>query len=410
MYPYVSSCHIKIGLYMKNAHLKFCLVFSLAIAIISCKDTQKKEVEVVKEEVALDSTDLALLELDLPEGFEIKVFARGVDGARSMAMGDNGTLFVGTRNESTVYAIQDTDGDYIADNVIVLDTMAVPNGIAMRNGDLYVAQVGSLWKYPNIENQLGGTLTKELIYDDYPTEFHHGWKYIAFGPDDKLYVPVGAPCNICDSTNEDERFATITRMDPDGGNREIYARGVRNSVGFTWHPETGDMWFTDNGRDMLGDDTPPCELNHITEAGQHFGYPYCHGGIVKDPEFGDQHPCSDYVAPALQLGAHVAPLAIKFYTATMFPPEYQGKAFVAEHGSWNRSEKVGYRIMMVDVKDGDVVESKPFIDGWLNDATQKASGRPVDILWLKDGSMLISDDYGDAIYRVTYSDTSVASR
>ncbi len=395
---------------MKNAHLKLYLVFSLALAIIACKDTQNKDAEIVKEAVALDSTDLALLDLNLPEGFEIKVFARGVDGARSMAMGDNGTLFVGTRNENTVYAIQDTDGDYIADKVMVLDTMAVPNGVAMRNGDLYVAQVGSLWKYPNIENQLGGTLTKELIYDDYPTEFHHGWKYIAFGPDDKLYVPVGAPCNICDSTNEDERFSTITRMDPDGTNREIYAKGVRNSVGFTWHPETGDMWFTDNGRDMLGDDIPPCELNHITEAGQHFGYPYCHGGIVKDPEFGDQQPCSDFVAPALQLGAHVAPLAIKFYTATMFPPEYQGKAFMAEHGSWNRSEKVGYRIMMVDVKDGDVVESKPFIDGWLNEGTQKASGRPVDILWLKDGSMLISDDYGDAIYRVTYSDTSVASR
>lgn len=401
---------LKIRLYMKNTHLKFCLVFSLAIAIISCKDTQKKEVEIVKEEVALDSTDLALLELNLPEGFEIKVFARGVDGARSMAMGDNGTLFVGTRNENTVYAIQDSDGDYIADNVIVLDTMAVPNGVAMRNGDLYVAQVGSLWKYPNVENQLGGNLTKELIYDDYPTEFHHGWKYIAFGPDDKLYVPVGAPCNICDRTIEDERFATITRMDPDGSNREIYARGVRNSVGFTWHPETGDMWFTDNGRDMLGDDTPPCELNHITEAGQHFGFPYCHGGIVTDPEFGDQRPCSDFIAPALQLGAHVAPLGIKFYNGTMFPSEYQGKAFMAEHGSWNRSEKVGYRIMMVDVKDGDVVSSKPFIDGWLNDATQKASGRPVDILWLKDGSMLISDDYGDAIYRVTYSDTSLASR
>ncbi len=400
----------KIGSYMKNAHLKLYLVFSLAFAIIACKDTQKNEAEIVKEKVALDSTDLALLELNLPEGFEIKVFARGVDGARSMAMGDNGTLFVGTRNENTVYAVQDTDGDYIADNIMVLDTMAVPNGVAIRNGDLYVAQVGSLWKYPNVEGQLGGTLNKELIYDDYPTEFHHGWKYIAFGPDDKLYVPVGAPCNICNRTNEDERFSTITRMDPDGSNREIYAKGVRNSVGFTWHPETGDMWFTDNGRDMLGDDTPPCELNHITEPGQHFGYPYCHGGIVKDPEFGDQRPCSDFIAPALELGAHVAPLAIKFYTASMFPSAYQGKAFMAEHGSWNRSKKVGYRIMLVDIKDGNVVSSKPFIDGWLNEDTQKASGRPVDILWLKDGSMLISDDYGDAIYRVTYSDASVASR
>lgn len=393
---------------MKNELLKLCLILIFAFAIISCKDKQKEDTDAPKEEVALDSTDLALLKLTLPEGFKIEVYARGVDGARSMAMGNNGTLFVGTRNENTVYAIQDTDGDYRADNIMVLDTMAVPNGIAMRNGDLYVAQVGSLWKYPNVENQLGGTLEKELIYDDYPTEFHHGWKYIAFGPDDKLYVPVGAPCNICNRTDEDERFATITRMDPDGSNREIYARGVRNTVGFTWHPETGNMWFTDNGRDMLGDDIPPCELNQVTEAGQHFGYPYCHGGIVKDPEFGDERPCSDFVAPALQLGAHVAPLGVKFYTASMFPPQYQGKAFVAQHGSWNRSKKVGYKIMMVDVQDGKVVGSEPFIDGWLNEATQEASGRPVDILWLNDGSMLISDDFGDAIYRVTYTDSSVA--
>ncbi len=395
---------------MKLPLLKLSLVFTLAISNLSCKDDQKnKAAEATEKEVPMDSTDLALLELNLPEGFNIEVYARGVDGARSMAMGDEGTLFVGTRNENTLYAIQDTDGDYKADKVMVLDTMEVPNGVAMRNGDLYVAQVGSLWKYPNIENQLEGTPKKELIYDDYPTEFHHGWKYIAFGPDDKLYVPVGAPCNICNRTDEDERFSTITRMDPDGSNREIYAKGVRNSVGFTWHPETGDMWFTDNGRDMLGDDIPPCELNHITEAGQHFGYPYCHGGVVKDPEFGDERPCSDFVAPALALGAHVAPLGIKFYTASMFPSSYQGKAFMAEHGSWNRSKKVGYRIMMVDIKDGEVVSSEPFIDGWLNKETQEASGRPVDILWLKDGSMLISDDYGDAIYRVSYSDTGVAS-
>ena len=371
---------------MKISLLKLSLVFALVISTISCKENQKnKDAENVSDDVQLDSTDLALLELDLPEGFKIEVYARGVDGARSMAMGDNGTLFVGTRTENTVYAIQDTDGDFKADNVIVLDTMEVPNGIAMRNGDLYVAQVGSLWKYPNIEEQLGGTLNKELIYDDFPTEFHHGWKYIAFGPDDKLYVPVGAPCNICNRTNEDERFATISRMDPDGSNREIYARGIRNTVGFTWHPETGDMWFTDNGRDMLGDDIPPCELNHITEARQHF------------------------VSPALQLGAHVAPLAIKFYTGDMFPPNYKDKAFIAEHGSWNRSKKVGYRIMMADIKDGEVIDYVPFIDGWLNESTQEASGRPVDILWLKDGSMLISDDYGDAIYRVSFDDTALTS-
>ncbi|MGB3143279.1 MAG: PQQ-dependent sugar dehydrogenase, partial [Maribacter sp.] len=268
----------------KISFLKMTFAAALALSIFSCKETKKEETTVAKEEVPIDSTDLALLELNLPEGFEIKVFARGIDGARSMAMGDNGTLFVGTRNENTVYAIQDIDGDFVADNVMVLDTMAVPNGVAVRNGDLYVAQVGSLWKYPAVEDNLKGTPKKELVYDDYPPEFHHGWKYIAFGPDDKLYVPVGAPCNICNRTDEDERFGTITRMDPDGSNREIYAKGVRNTVGFTWHPESGDMWFTDNGRDMLGDDIPPCELNKITEVGQHFGYPYCHGGTIADPE------------------------------------------------------------------------------------------------------------------------------
>ncbi|SDS44477.1 Glucose/arabinose dehydrogenase, beta-propeller fold [Maribacter dokdonensis] len=394
---------------MKKTFLKSLAVLAILLSIQSCKENKKENTTTTNNEVELDSTDLALLELNLPEGFQIEVYARGVDGARSMAMGDNGTLFVGTRTENTVYAIQDTDGDFKADNIMVLDTMEVPNGIAMRNGDLYVAQVGSLWKYPNIENQLGNTLEKELIYDDYPTEFHHGWKYIAFGPDDKLYVPVGAPCNICNRTEEDERFATITRMDPDGGNREIYARGVRNSVGFTWHPDTKQMWFTDNGRDMLGDDIPPCELNTVTEAGQHFGYPFCHGGIVKDPEFGDLHPCSDFVDPALQLDAHVAPLGIKFYTGNMFPADYKGKAFIAEHGSWNRSKKVGYRIMMVYIEDGEAVNSEPFIDGWLDEAEQKATGRPVDLLLLKDGSMLISDDYGDAIYRVSYNETALAN-
>lgn len=393
---------------MNHIFFRASLLIFFVLMNFSCKETKKEESADVKEEVPMDSTDLALLDLNLPDGFEIKVYARGVDGARSMAMGPDGTLFVGTRNENTVYAIQDKDGDYKAETVMVLDTMEVPNGIAMRNGDLYVAQVGSLWKYPNIESQLGGTLNKELVYDDYPTEFHHGWKYIAFGPDDKLYVPVGAPCNICDSTVVDERFATITRMDPDGSNREIYAHGVRNSVGFTWD-DKGEMWFTDNGRDMLGDDIPPCELNHITEAGQHFGYPFCHGGTVKDPEYGDLRPCSDFVPPAKALGAHVAPLAVKFKSGNMFPSTYNGKAFIAEHGSWNRSKKVGYRIMLADIENGDVKGTEPFIDGWLNDETQKVSGRPVDLLWLNDGSLLISDDYGDAIYRVTYSDTQVAS-
>lgn len=383
----------------------------LSLFIISCKGKKEQqenledENQVVNaEETVVHETDLPLANLNLPPGFKIEVFAEGLDGARSMAMGDKGTLFVGTRNENTIYAVQDLDNDFYAEKVMVLDTtLEMPNGVAFKDGALYVAEVGRLLRYPNVEAQLSNLQEPEVIYDDYPTEFHHGWKYIAFGPDEKLYVPVGAPCNICERSSEDERFATITRMNADGSDREIYAKGVRNTVGFTWHPETGDLWFTDNGRDMLGDDIPPCELNRATEAGQHFGYPYCHGGTVKDPEFGDQFPCSDFVAPVQPMGAHVAPLAVKFYRGSMFPEKYRDYAFVAEHGSWNRSSKVGYRISLVKLQDNKAVSYETFIDGWLDEEKQEAFGRPVDMLFLNDGSMLISDDFGDAIYRITYT-------
>jgi len=373
----------------------------------SCKQTETNEkAELVQFDEPI--SELPIERLKLPKGFKVEIYADNVEGARSMAMGTNGTLFVGTRNDKTVYAIQDLDQDYKADHIKVLDsTLEVPNGIAFRNGSLYVAEVGRLLRYDNIESNLDAVPEPVVVYDDYPTEFHHGWKYIAFGPDDKLYVPVGAPCNICDSTVVDERYATITRMDPDGSNREIVAKGVRNSVGFTWHPETKELWFTDNGRDLLGDDVPPCELNRVTEIGQHFGYPYCHGGVVKDPEFGDLRPCSDFVAPVQAMGAHVAPLGIKFNTGSMFPDKYKNMAFIAEHGSWNRSSKVGYKISLVTLENNVATSYETFLEGWLDEESQERFGRPVDILFLKDGSMLISDDFGDAIYRVSYDATKV---
>jgi glucose/arabinose dehydrogenase len=387
------------------------LIFFVTGIMLSCGDKTDKEPDMAKESDEASETvtgeqnpsKLPLDRLNLPEGFHIDTFAEGVENARSMALGDDGTLFVGTRRADKLYAIRDLDGDYKADEIIVLDTtLKVPNGVAFRNGDLYVAEVNRLLRYPDIESNLESVPEPEVVYDDYPTEFHHGWKYIAFGPDDKLYVPVGAPCNICDSAQVDPRYASITRMDPDGSNREIVAHGVRNTVGFTWHPETGELWFTDNGRDMMGDDVPPCELNRVSEPGQHFGYPYCHGGTVKDPEYGDKAPCSDFVAPVQPLGAHVAPLGVKFDTGGMFPPEYKGHAFIAEHGSWNRSSKVGYRVTLVRLDGNKAVSYEPFIDGWLDEESQEAFGRPVDLLFLKDGSMLISDDVGNAIYRVTY--------
>ncbi|NNL01117.1 MAG: sorbosone dehydrogenase family protein [Eudoraea sp.] len=390
---------------------RYALLALVGIALFSCKEkkTEEKEVPVTVVQYEEAKSKLPLERLKLPPGFKIEVYADSIDGARSMAMGDNGTLFVGTRNDKTVYAIQDLDNDYRADHTIILDsTLEVPNGIAFRNGSLYVAEVGRLLRYDDIESKLSAIPEPVVVYDDYPTEFHHGWKYIAFGPDDKLYVPVGAPCNICDSTVVDERYASITRMDPDGSNREVYAKGVRNTVGFTWHPETNELWFTDNGRDMMGDDIPPCELNRVAEAGQHFGYPFCHGGTVKDPEFGEQRPCTDFVAPVQPLGAHVAPLGVKFPTGDMFPATYKNVAFIAEHGSWNRSKKVGYRISMVSLEGNESVGYETFIGGWLNEESQEQFGRPVDLLFLEDGSMLVSDDYGDAIYRVTYEKPGMA--
>ncbi len=391
----------------KYLTLRTLVLSTLLLSFFCCKEEPKIEPLIQYDEA---KSALPIEKLNLPPGFKIEVYADSIDGARSMAMGDNGTLFVGTRNENTVYAIQDRDKDYKADNVIVLDTtFEMPNGIAYRNGSLYVAEVGRLMRYDSIESKLNNPPKPKVIYDDYPTEFHHGWKYIAFGPDDKLYVPVGAPCNICDSTVSDKRFATITRMNPDGTDREIYAQGVRNSVGFTWHPESKEMYFTDNGRDMLGDDIPPCELNRVTKAGQHFGYPFCHGGVVKDPEYGDQNSCDNFVAPVQALGAHVAPLGVKFYTGDMFPEKYKQYAFIAEHGSWNRSKKVGYKISLVALQDGKAVSYETFLDGWLDDESQERFGRPVDLLQLKDGSLLISDDFGDAIYRISYNGGQLAS-
>lgn len=360
----------------------YCYLSFLAIAMLSaCGNSSENN------GTSEDDTDVPVIQLEkinLPDGFKISIYADGVTNARSMALSPNGTLFVGTKEEGSVYAVQDNDGDFKADKIHVLDTgLRAPNGVAFKDGDLYVAAINELRKYSDIESTLENPVSPEIIYDDYPKDYHHGWKYIAFGPDGKLYVPVGAPCNNCESNND--IYASITQMDPDGGNRVVYAKGVRNTVGFTWHPETNEMWFTDNGRDLLGDDIPPCELNRITSAGQHFGYPYCHGGTISDPEFGDKYPCSDFVKPEITLGAHVAPLGIKFYTADMFPEKYQGHVFFAEHGSWNRSSKVGYKISMVTIEDNQAVAYDTFIDGWLDEAEQEAWGRPVDVIVMKDG-------------------------
>jgi glucose/arabinose dehydrogenase len=343
--------------------------------------------------------DLPVTQLRLPEGFAIEVFAR-VDKARSMARAPGGTIFVGNRKGDSVWAVRDEDGDFSADRVVrVARGLEMPNGVAVRNGDLYVAEVSRILRFPDIENRLDDPPNPEVFLDGLPGETHHGWKYIAFGPDGKLYVPVGAPCNICMS--DDKRFASILRVDGDGSGLEIFAHGIRNTVGFDWHPDTGELWFTDNGRDWLGDDSPPDELNRASEPGLHFGYPFCHAGEIADPDFGDQRSCDEFVAPEQNLGPHVAALGMHFYTGDQFPAEYRGQVFIAEHGSWNRSEKIGYRISLVRIRDGRAVSYEVFAEGWLHG--ENAWGRPVDLLQLPDGSLLVSDDYAGAIYRISYT-------
>jgi glucose/arabinose dehydrogenase len=340
--------------------------------------------------------DVDLDDIKLPRGFEIEVYAH-VPNARSLTLGYNGVVFVSNRRQSSVYAVVPS-GDANPQVIEVAKDLDMPNGIAFHNANLYIAEVDRILMYRNIMSQLTQLPVPEVLQIQLPDERHHGWRYIGFGPDGRLYVAIGAPCNICN--RDDEGFGQIWRMNADGSNPEVYARGVRNSVGFTWHPDTGEFWFTDNGRDMLGDNIPPDELNRAPRPGLHFGYPFCHGGEVLDPELGGGQHCESYVPPAQKLGPHVAPLGVKFYTGDMFPPDYHGQLFIAEHGSWNRSKKIGYRVMMVTLEDGVPVSYEAFARGWLKG--EKISGRPVDILVLPDGSMLVSDDHAGLVYRIYY--------
>jgi len=345
-------------------------------------------------------------DLRLPQNFKIEIYASEIKNARQMALGGKGTLFVGSRGEGKVYALIDKDGDYKVDEkYVIAENLNMPSGIAFRDGSLYVAAVNKVLRYDNIESKLSNPPKPAVVTDKLPRDSHHGWKYILFGPDGYLYVPVGMPCNVC--LSPDERHGTILKMNVKTGNYEIYAKGVRNSVGFDWHPKTKQLWFTDNGRDWMGDDLPPDELNHASKSGLNFGFPYIHGKNIPDPDYGEQAKPDLYTKPAFDLGAHVAPLGMVFYTGKQFPKKYKNNIFIAEHGSWNRSEKTGYRVISVRL-DGNRVESvQPFVTGWLQKDDEHDDetswGRPVDIINLPDGSVLISDDYADVIYRVSYS-------
>ncbi len=342
---------------------------------------------------------LFLSDITLPPGFTIDVYAPNVENARSLALGENGTLFVGTRSAGRVYAVLDRNRDNKADKVItVAEGLNMPNGVAFKSGALYIAEVNRVLRYDDIESRLTSPPKPVIVRDDFPQDRHHGWKFIRFGPDGMLYVPVGAPCNVCE--RDDERYASVMRMNPNGSGLEVFAHGVRNTVGFDWHPKTGELWFTDNGRDRLGDDLPPDELNHARRKGMHFGFPYCHGGTVPDPEFGRKRGCAEFVPPALALGPHVAALGMRFYTGTMFPEQYRNQIFIAEHGSWNRTSPIGYRLTLVRLNGNQAPSYEVFAEGWLNSG--RAWGRPVDVLVMPDGALLVSDDRAGVVYRISY--------
>lgn len=338
--------------------------------------------------------------ISLPEGFEIEVYLSNITKAREMAYSPSGVLYIGSWS-GEVYAVEDTDHDWNADSIHVLtEGWKWPVGVDYYDGDLYFSALDQILKIEDVETDLENPAEPIVIYDDLPDDNRHGWKFIRVGPDGMLYVPVGAPCNIC--LSEDEIYASLARMTTDGEDFEIYAHGIRNTVGFDWHPLTGELWFTENGRDWLGDNQPPDELNTASEPGLHFGYPFVHGEGIEDTDYWEERPEGfEYVKPVQELGPHVAALGMRFYTGEQFPEEYRNQIFIAEHGSWNRSEKIGYRVTLIRFDENRAVSYETFASGWLENG--EAWGRPADVEVAPDGSLLVSDDHAGAVYRIFYT-------
>ena len=347
----------------------------------------------------------------VPAGFHVDVFADSIENPREMVRGPRGTLFVGTMRAGKVHAVVDPNGDGKADRVVLIASgLDMPNGVAMRNGALFVATASKLLRFDDIERHLDAPPKPVVVRDSLPNSTAgHLWKFLSLGPDDLLYMSVGAPCNVCLGP---ELESSIVRMKPDGTNLELFAAGIRNTVGFAWHPVTRELWFTDNGRDMLGDDVPNDELNVAWKQGLHFGFPFCHQGDVADPQFGAQRACSTTEPPVQKMGAHVAALGVVFYTGSMFPASYKNAVFIAQHGSWNRSKPSGYRVMVAHTDGRKVTDYETFLDGFLPgprdsmpggwEAGRAALGRPAHVLQMPDGALLISDDTGNRILRVSY--------
>lgn len=347
---------------------------------------------------------LPTAQLKLPPGFNIEVYASGIANARSLRVGDKGTVFVGTRFGNKVTAVVKKDGK--AELKTVAPGLYRPNGLAYHNGTLYIAELSQISKIDNVEANLDNPPKPTVIYSDLPKDEAHGWKFIAIGPDNKLYVEVGQPGN---NVLHDAAHGQIRRINLDGTGMEVVAKGVRHSVGFDWNPVNKQLYFSDNGRDWMSEDVPNDELNRVTKTGEHFGSPYCYQGNLPDPEFGWGHSCSEFTPPVALTGPHSAGLGLRFYTGNMFPKKYKNAIFLARHGSWNKSKKIGGDIVVIQLnKDGTVKSMEPFITGFLVD--NKYIGRPVDVQQMADGSMLISDDWNGAIYRITYGKAKVAGR
>lgn len=354
--------------------------------------------------IAAAPDKLPIAKLKVPAGFNIEVYAAGMANARSLAVGDKGTVFVGSRLVDKVYAIINKDGK--REVKVLASGLYRPNGLAFKDGTLYIAELSKVSRIEKVEDVLDSPPKPTVIFDKFPKDEAHGWKFIAIGPDNKLYVPVGQPGN---NVLNDDEHGLIWRMNLDGSGAEKVAVGVRNTVGFDWHPESKQLYFTDNGRDWMSEDVPEDELNRVTKVGEHFGAPFCLQGNIVDPEFGWGKSCSEFTAPVGLLGPHSAALGMRFYTGNMFPKAYKNVALIARHGSWNRSKKVGGDVMMAKLnKDGTMKSLEPFITGFLED--NKYIGRPVDVLQLKDGSLLVSDDWNGAVYRVTYGKQKVAGK
>jgi glucose/arabinose dehydrogenase len=355
--------------------------------------------------LAAAADKIPLDQLKVPKGFNLELYASGMPNARSLALGSKGTVFVGSRLQDKVYAITNKNGKHEAK--VLVSGLYRPNGVAFKDGTLYIAELSQISKIDNVEDKLDSSPKPVVIYNDLPKDEAHGWKFLAIGPDNKLYVEVGQPGN---NVLHDKDHGQLRRLNLDGSGAEVIAFGVRHSVGFDWNPTTKELYFSDNGRDWMSEDVPEDKLNRLTKVGQDFGAPYCYQGNIPDPEFGWGHSCSEFVPPILLTGPHSAGLGLRFYTGSMFPAKYKNAIFLARHGSWNRTKKFGGDILVVYLnKDGTVKSSEVFLSGFLQN--NNYIGRPVDVMNMPDGSMLISDDWNGAVYRLTYgSSKTVAGR